>query len=129
MYWALQLTKETSIKIQRLVALATDIPKDWTVYCDHITVAHSKQLHSEAWEMIDNVLSNFEGHSVPFRITGLAENENVIAVKVSAKTLNKHSHITIACAQGHFPVESNDLKNWTPVLSFEKLYGTLTKKN
>lgn len=127
MYWAIELSQETSNRIQKLIALAVHIPEEWIVYCDHITVAHPKQL-TFGWEKIDNILSNFEGHSVTFKITSLAQNESVIAVGVSAKTLNEHSHITIACAPGHKPVESNYLTEWTPVICFEDFSGRLTKK-
>lgn len=128
MYWALELSKETSNRIKNLIALTVRIPEDWIVYCDHITMAHSKQLTALKWEEIDNTLSNFEGNSVMFKITSLAQNENVIAVGVSVKTLNEHSHITIACAPGHKPVESNNLTEWTPVICFEDFSGRLTKK-
>lgn len=128
MYWALELSKETSNKIQKLISTVAIIPNGWLRYCDHITVAHSKQLHPTEWERVDNILSNFEGHSVVFKITSIAHNENVLAVGVSVKTLNEHSHITIACAPGHFPVESNNLTNWTPVLCFEEFEGRLTKR-
>lgn len=127
MYWAIELSQETSNRIQKLIALVVNIPQEWIVYCDHITVAHSKQLTS-GWKEIDNILSNFEGHSVMFKITSIAQNENVIAIGVSVKTLNEHSHITIACAPGHKPVESNNLTNWTPVLCFEDFTGRLVKK-
>ena len=128
MYWALELSKETSNRIKNLIALTVCIPEEWIVYCDHITMAHSKQLTALKWEEIDNIMSNFEGHSVYFKITNLAQNENVIAVGVSVKTLNEHSHITIACAPGHKPVESNYLTEWTPVLCFEEFEGRLVKK-
>ena len=128
MYWALELSKETSNRIKNLIALTVRIPEDWIVYCDHTTMAHSKQLTALKWEEIDNILSNFEGHSVYFKITNLAQNENVIAVGVSIKTLNEHSHITIACAPGHKPVESNYLTEWTPVICFEDFSGRLVKK-
>jgi len=128
MYWAIELSQETSNKIQKLIALAVHIPKDWTICCDHITVAHPKQLTASPWKEIDNILSNFEGHSVCFKITSLAQNEGIIAVGVSVKTLNEHSHITIACAQGCKPVESNYLTEWIPVICFEDFSGRLVKK-
>lgn len=128
MYWAIELSKETSTRIQKLINTAATIPNGWLRYCDHITVAHSKQLHPTEWETINDILSNFEGHSVTFKITSIANNENVLAVGVTAKTLNKHSHITVACAPEHFPVESNGLENWTLVLCFEEFEGRLVKK-
>lgn len=127
MYWAIELSGETKNRILRLVALAVRIPEEWITHCDHITVAHSKQL-ALTWEEIDNILSNFEGHSVCFKITSLAQNESVIAIGVSVKILNEHSHITIACAPGHKPVESNNLENWTPILCFEEFRGMLKKR-
>lgn len=127
MYWAIELSGETRNRILNLISLVVSNPLEWTIYCDHITVAHPKQL-TFGWEKIDNILSNFEGHSVCFKITGLAQNENVIAIGVSVKTLNEHSHITIACAPGHKPAESNNLENWTPILCFEDFSGRLVKK-
>jgi len=116
MYWAIKFSEETKNKILKLLEnCQIEIPSDWKVYCDHITLVHQASVDQKTWEMVDTILHNFENDMAYFRITGFARNAKVMAVSVSAGTLNKVSHITIAVAPGHKPVESNDLENWEKV--------------
>ena len=129
MYWALTLSYETKSRIMRLLENAgVRIPDGWEEYCDHITVAHQKNVTTEMWNKISNILKHFESHSIEFTITSIAIGENVIAVGVDAGSLNEHPHITIACAPGHAPVESNQLTEWKPVLCLEKFPAKLYLK-
>ena len=104
------------------------VPKEWTSYCDHITVAHEKNVSPEYWESISRLLKNFEGHGVTFTIETFAKNDRVMAIGVSTGSLNKHAHITIACAPGVKPFESNNLENWSSVLCLEDFNARLVLK-
>lgn len=129
MYWALILSQETKSRILRLLENAgVKIPDGWKVYCDHITVVHKKSVTTEVWNTLSSILKDYQSHSVEFRITSIAIGENVIAVEVNAGSMNKHPHITIACAPDHTPVESNQLTEWKPVLCLEKFSAKLYLK-
>lgn len=78
------------------------------------------------WNAACKLLKDYEGHSIEFTIESIAIGESVIAVGVSASSLNKYPHITIAYAPGHTPVESNFLKEWKPVLCLEAFSARLT---
>jgi len=52
-------------------------------------------------------------------ITSIGISNEAIAFGVSNyKTQNEHSHITIAVAPGSKPVKSNEIKQWSRILSF-----------
>ena len=129
MYWAFELSPETRNRIISLLFKGgITVPKDWTPYCDHITVAHQKNVSPEYWESISKLLRNFEGRGVVFTIESFAKNDKVMAVGVSTGSLNKHAHITIACAPEVKPFESNNLKEWSPVLCLEDFKAQLVLK-
>lgn len=129
MYWALVLSYETKSRILRLLENAgVIIPHGWKEYCDHITVVHQKSVTTEMWDTLSSILKDYQSHSIEFRITSIAIGENVIAVEVNAGSMNKHPHITIACAPDHAPVESNQLTEWKPVLCLEKFSAKLYLK-
>lgn len=94
-----------------------DIPKDWKVYGDHMTIIFNdgtEEKNNQA-KVLDNVL----GWKQNLRIVSIGISEEAIAFGISNyKTQNEHSHITIAVAPGSKPVKSNEIKNWTPILGF-----------
>lgn len=94
-----------------------DIPEDWKLYGDHMTIIFNdgieeKNIQAKA---LDNVL----GWKQQLRITSIGISEEAIAFAVgNYATQNKQSHITIAVAPGSKPVKSNEIKNWTPIIGF-----------
>lgn len=94
-----------------------DIPEDWKLYCDHMTIIFNdgnekKEEHAKA---LDEVLGTYQ----QLRIVSIGISEEAIAFAVgNYATQNEHSHITIAVAPGSKPVKSNEIKNWTPIIGF-----------
>ena len=133
MYWALEINEKTQDRILTILRNFVDFDKmnaeNWLLYCDHITLIHSKSVKADVWEAVNKILKNFEGCLVNFQITHLAEGNYALALGVSVSTMNTHSHITIACAPGHRPVESNELEKWTPVICMETFSGILKLKD
>lgn len=94
-----------------------DIPEDWKLYGDHMTIIFNdgNEKKAEHANALDDVLGTYK----QLRITSIGISEEAIAFGVSNyKTQNEHSHITIAIAPGSKPVKSNEIKNWTPIIGF-----------
>ena len=121
-----QVTKDFLIERAKEIV---DIPKDWKLYGDHMTIIFNdrnekKVEHANA---LDGVLGTYQ----QLRITSIGISEEAIAFGVSNyKTQNEHSHITIAVAPGSKPVKSNEIKNWTPIIGFYATgkIGKISKK-
>lgn len=109
MYYAVKLDEETRQRILERAKLLCPIPDGWKIYCDHITMCHSS--HKD-WPKWDKVLHRHLGTEMVFRITGYGKSDYAIALSVDLYTANLVSHITIACAPGAKPVQSNGIKNW-----------------
>ena len=123
MYYALKFSQETKNRLLKVFNTFFDLDDDWKMYCDHITLIHSS--HKE-WVTASKLLCNFSGHNVQFSLVSIGYNDNVIAFGVSTLTANEHSHITIACKNGHKPVESNKISKWEKLYCAETFQGILT---
>lgn len=123
MYYAVKISEETKQKILRVFTQFFDIPEGWKVYCDHITLIHSS--HKD-WDTGRRLLTNFERCLVTFYVTSIGRSENAYALGVALVSMNEVSHITIACKEGHKPVESNEIKVWEKLYCPEKFNGALT---
>ncbi len=95
----------------------TQIPQGWEIIAHHQTI---------------NPFGTIEGEGTPvtLKVLAIGLDEKVLAVKVSGyagKTNNAFPHITIAVnrAEGGKPKDSNEIKNWTPVLNGVTLTGTV----
>ena len=69
------------------------------------------------------------GHPIKFYVIGYGISENVLAAMVDLPSENAVSHITLAVAPGHKPVEANDIEDWI-IFNDKKLpfLGILNKK-
>lgn len=88
-----------------------DIPDDWKIYCDHVTLVFNDgtpKAH-EAADFYENYMIN---QYVSMNITHIGITNKSIAFQVDYETENKHSHITVAVAPDAKPVNSNDIENW-----------------
>lgn len=81
---------------------------DWKLVCNHCTILHKRHKNQEIRKYLDLAVGNV----VEFTVTGIGFSDKAIAVSVDLPSENKVSHITIAVAPGHRPVESNDIVNW-----------------
>lgn len=98
------------------------LPEDWTIYADHCTLMHHSMPASDF--IPSAFLDLFLGKMVEFNVIAYGKSENALAAMVDLPSLNRISHITIAVAPGHKPVESNEIIDWTYIEPF-RLSGYL----
>lgn len=128
----------------KLKAIIENIKKPWSAVVLDDTSRHNlinqyKSQIPEGWEIIahhqtinrfDVVDKNLEGKSITLKVIAIGLSDKALAVKVEGyqgKTNNAFPHITIAInrTDGAKPKDSNDIKNWTPVLNGINLTGTI----
>lgn len=126
MYYAIKFSEETKNRLLKVFHTFFDLDDDWKIYCNHITLIHSS--HKD-WFTASKLLCNFSGHAIQFNIVSVGYNNNVIAFGVNTHTANEYSHITIACKNGHKPVESNEISKWEKLYCVETFEGRLTLCN
>ena len=117
MYYAVKFNEQTRDMLLALAASICPIPYDWKVYCDHITLVHS---NSGNWDKFAREYAQIHGCYTTFKVIGYGKSDDAFALMVDYPTANKVSHITVACAPGAKPVQSNDITNWT---EFDPLTG------
>lgn len=110
MYYAVKFNEHTRDMLLTLAESICPIPDDWKVYGDHITIVHSS---NENWDALSRAYAQIQGRYTTFRVTGYGKSDDAFALMVDYPSANKVSHITIACAPGAKPVQSNDITNWT----------------
>lgn len=109
-------TKEKLLKV-----IGAVIPENWKVYLDHCTLVHC----SNPDQTVVPFLELFIGTNVRFNVTGYGKSKRACAFMVDLPSMNKVSHITIACAPGAKPVESNDIQDWYPFYEPVECWGWL----
>lgn len=127
MYYCIELLDSEKKRLKNMFwdNIAKVYLDGWKVYCDHCTLIHSS---NKDWETISKYLDLVDGHPIKFNVYGLGMSEHAIAVMTDVHSQNAISHITLAIAPGHKPVESNDIEDW---IVFKKKYsfiGLLKKK-
>ena len=90
-----------------------DIPDDWKIYCDHVTLVFNDGT-AKAQEDADFYENQMLGQSGCLSITDIGISNKAIAFKVGyyGKIANRIPHITVAVAPDAKPVNSNDIENW-----------------
>ena len=126
MYYALELSKEMQTRVMNVFRRFFEIPEEWKVYCDHITLIHSS--HKD-WKTASKLLRNFIGTNVQFAILRVGISYCAMAFEVDTLSVNEHSHITICVAPDHKPVESNNITDWEKLYCDECFTGKLVIKN
>ena len=109
MYYAVKFDEDTRNRLLERANLLCSIPHDWKIYCDHVTMCHSS---NKNWDKWNDLLKKHIGTMFVFRITGYGKSNDAYALMVDLFTANLVSHITIACAPGAKPVQSNDIQDW-----------------
>ena len=107
-YYSIKVREEDKPKLFEIVGRYFSIPDDWKRYADHMTIIHHS--HKD-FSTLSPYLYQMYGHELPIFINGIGISDNVVALMCSNMSANKHSHIAMAVAPGHKPVESNDIKN------------------
>lgn len=116
-YYGVFFSTETKRFLIERARDIVDIPEDWKLYGDHMTIVYNDG--TEGKEEKANALDKYLGKYQQLRITSIGISDEAIAFAVgNYATQNEHSHITIAVAPGSKPVKSNEIKEWTPILGF-----------
>ena len=97
------------------------IPKGWTTYAHHMTIAFGKGVPNK----------EDLGKTVSLMTTELGKNEMAVALRVEGyPSTNAIPHITLAVnPNGGKPKDSNSIKNWEPVanLKIKGVVSNITK--
>lgn len=113
-YYGVFLDENSRRNLIKFVMGYVDVPDDWKVYCDHMTIIYNDG--SKNAYMWASALENKVGRSAMLDVYEIGVSDRCIAVKVSGyKSNNIISHVTVAVAPGAKPVESNKITNWKPV--------------
>lgn len=89
-----------------------DIPSDWKIYCDHMTLVFNDR--SEEKQKIAESIDMFIGKYANLRSISVGISDRAIALGIDFTTQNNHSHVTVAIAPDAKPVESNNITKWIP---------------
>lgn len=96
-YYAAVLDPESS-------ELLKDKAVHTNIFCHHVTLAYNPT------EEVASRYKHLVGTKLQLRVTGIrTSNKCQAAIVEGVQTENKHSHVTISCADGTKPVESNEL--------------------
>ncbi|CAK9105444.1 Uncharacterized protein SCF082_LOCUS49148 [Durusdinium trenchii] len=108
------------------------IPDGWTIYAHHMTIclgsladarSNGNKL-SEDLQALIRQLKPKDRRSV--KVVSIGRTKGVVAVGViGCPSVNQVPHITLACAKGHKPVESNSITKWQRLEVFHSLSGVV----
>lgn len=116
-YYGIFINPETGKRLVEKAKELTEIPEDWTLYADHMTIVYNSGL--EINELIADGLESLLNEPLSLHISSIGVSDEAIAFGIdNYKTQNEHSHITIAVAPGSKPVKSNNITNWMPIEGF-----------
>jgi hypothetical protein len=105
-YVAVVLNHESS----ELLKEKFEIPKNWKVYCHHMTI--------NLGNLDQNFLGNLNlNNEVLLKAVTFSQDEKCMAVGIltDVPSKNRIKHITIACSPIGKPKDSNQLINWEPI--------------
>ena len=105
-----------------------DIPDDWKIYCDHMTLVFNNG-SPEAQEVADFYENQMLGQSENLMITDIGISNKAIAFKVRyyGKIANRIPHITVAIAPDVKPINSNDIEKWYNLDEYFYVSGKINK--
>ena len=115
-YYGVFLDQASRQALLEEVKRYVEIPEDWRIYCDHMTIVHRSNPQAETWKKIAEAKLN---QKTALLVHALGRSEGAIAVMVNGQTANEIPHITVACAPGVKPVASNNITNWEEIEPFE----------
>ena len=126
-YYGVFLLKSEKERLKNMFWDILSMPylEGWKMYSDHCTLLHHTNQDQSSRKYLDMVI----GHPIKFNVIGFGVSEYCLAAMVDLPSQNEISHITLAVAPGHKPVESNDIEDWI-VFSNKKLpfMGILSRK-
>lgn len=112
-YYGAFLDDASKEKLLRYVKQYVNIPEDWKIFCDHMTIIYNDgSENAQNWAKSAQEWLNSTHKLI---VTNIGVSDRAIAVKVGGmQTNNSIPHITVAVAPGAKPVESNQITEWTP---------------
>lgn len=116
-YYGVFFSQQTRYYLIQKAKELVDIPEDWKLYGDHMTIIFNDGNEEKNKQAI--ALDDVLGWEQQLMISSIGISDEAIAFGVSNySTQNEHSHITIAVAPGSKPVKSNEIKEWSYILGF-----------
>lgn len=104
LYSAIKLSKKSQLKL--LSMFKDDIPRGWTLFAHHMTVAFAEPLPNQ-----EDLERNIE-----LTVTHVGLSNKAMAVKVTGyPSKNAIPHITLAVSPDGKPVMSNDITKWSAI--------------
>ena len=114
-YYGVFFSQQTRYYLIQKAKELVDIPEDWKLYGDHMTIIFNDGNEEKNKQAI--ALDDVLGWEQQLMISSIGISDEAIAFGVSNyNTQNEHSHITIAVAPGSKPVKSNEIKEWSYIL-------------
>ena len=118
-YYGVFLDNESRNKLKELV------PQDaYKVYCDHMTIAHKSMFTDEIIEKCQSLV----GKEFILMATTIGKSKDVMAVGIETNcfSVNNNKHITLCTlTPSSKPVQSNYIKEWTPMETPISLRGVV----
>lgn len=127
-FTALELDSKSCKLLQDV--FADSIPSGWTIYAHHMTICLGSlaDARSNGNPVSDDLESSIRQLKAKdpgtLKVVSIGKGKGVVALGViGCPSVNRVPHITLACANGHKPVESNGISTWEKVSEFHILTG------
>eukprot|EP00438_Fugacium_kawagutii_P018991 Skav203209 [mRNA] locus=scaffold1148:84412:85617:- [translate_table: standard] len=127
-FTALELDSKSCKVLQDV--FADSIPSGWTIYAHHMTICLGSlaDARSNGNPVSDDLESSIRQLKAKdpgtLKVVSIGKGKGVVALGViGCPSVNRVPHITLACANGHKPVESNSISTWEKVSEFHILTG------
>lgn len=117
-YWGLILDPRTHAYLVQ--KFADFIPKEWRVFCHHMTITHAADKRPDLEKLSDLMLG--ENHAMVIHAIGRSDKAVALRVVTDIHSAKKITHITLAVAPGAKPVDSNEIDYWKRV-PYETVFG------
>ena len=127
---ALELDQESCKQLHE--AFKDSIPEGWTIYAHHMTICLGslEDARSNGNPISEDLRTQIRGLKVrerrALRVVSIGRSNGVLAAGVvGCPSVNRVPHITLACARGHKPVESNSILKWQGLTELMALSGSV----
>lgn len=107
-----------------------EIPSGWTIYAHHMTICLGSlaEARSNGNSVSDDLQSSIRKLKAKdlgtLKVVSIGKGRGVMALGViGCPSVNQVPHITLACGNGHKPVESNGIDKWEQLPEFHTLTG------
>lgn len=109
LYVAATLTKESQLKLYEAINEIKPIPRDWRVYCHHMTIHFNPRLEQGVRIPSCDIPVSLEVIGYAFDEKGIAVRVEPTPSRTELLMQGQSPHITVATAPGIKPFYSNEL--------------------